>query len=76
MLRDGGRAHSCSALQEALDLRLIRSYVFDMNGIFHTPKRFALLLLAAFALANGPDYAATRPFVDKGGDNKEVAVWG
>lgn len=54
MLRDGGPAHSCSALQEALDLRLIRSYVFDMNGIFHTPKRFALLLLAAFALANGP----------------------
>ena len=76
MLRDGGRAHSCSALQEALDLRLIRSYVFDMNGIFHTPKRFALLLLAAFALANGPVWAAPTPVADKGGDKKEEAVWG
>ena len=76
MLRDGGRAHSCSALQEALDLRLIRSYVFDMNGIFHTPKRFALLLLAAFALANGPVWAAPTPVADKVGDKKEEAVWG
>ena len=71
-----GAAHSCSALQEALDLRLIRSYVFDMNGIFHTPKRFALLLLAAFALANGPVWAAPTPVADKGGDKKEEAVWG
>lgn len=76
MLRAGGRAHSDSALQEALDLRLIRSYVFDMNGIFHTPKRFALLLLAAFALANGPVWAAPTPVADKGGDKKEEAVWG
>ena len=76
MLRDGGPAHSCSALQEALDLRLIRSYVFDMNGIFHTPKRFSLLLLAAFALANGPVWAAPTPVADKGGDKKEEAVWG
>ena len=76
MLRARGRAHSGSALQEALDLRLIRSYVFDMNGIFHTPKRFALLLLAAFALANGPVWAAPAPVADKGGDKKEEAVWG
>ena len=76
MLRDGGPAHSCSALQEALDLRLIRSYVFDMNGIFHTPKRFALLLLAAFALANGPVWAAPTPVAEKVGDKKEEAVWG
>ncbi|WP_279140959.1 hypothetical protein [Bilophila wadsworthia] len=47
-----------------------------MNGIFHTPKRFALLLLAAFALANGPVWAAPTPVADKGGDKKEEAVWG
>ena len=65
MLRDGGRAHSKSALQEALDLRLIRSYVFVMNGIFHAPKWFALLLLAAFTLANSPVWAAPKPVADK-----------
>ena len=76
MLRDGGRAHSKSALQEALDLRLIRSYVFDMNGIFHAPQWFALLLLAAFTLANSPVWAAPKPVADKGGEKKEEVVWG
>lgn len=48
-----------------------------MNGIFHAPKRFALLLLAAFALANGPVWAAPISVADKGGDKKkEEAVWG
>ena len=48
-----------------------------MNGIFHAPKRFALLLLAAFTLANGPVWAAPTPVADKGGDKKkEEVVWG
>ncbi len=77
MLCDERRTHFAKAIHEALDLRRIRSYVFDMNGIFHTPKRFALLLLAAFALASGPVWAAPTPAADKGKDKKkEEAVWG
>lgn len=77
MLRNRWRSHTAGGLQEALDLRPIRSYVFDMNGIFHAPKRFALLLLAALALANGPVWAAPTSVADKGGDKKkEEVVWG
>ena len=66
----------CGGRASPLDLRRIQSYVFTMNGIFHAPKRFAPLLLAALTLALASLWAAPA-CADKDGDKKkDDVVWG